>query len=108
MEEVIQHIDITILCGARSVEEQQELFRQGKSKLDGVNKMSKHNHLPSLAVDFSPYPVKWDSERFVAAAYFAKGIASQLGIKVRLGCDWNGDMVFSEGFFDGPHSELED
>ena len=107
MEEVIQHIDITILCGARSVEEQQELFRQGKSKLDGVNKMSKHNHLPSLAVDFSPYPVKWDRERFVAAAYFAKGIASQLGIKVRLGCDWNGAMVFSEGFFDGPHSELE-
>ena len=108
MEEVIQHIDITILCGARSVEEQQELFRQGKSKLDGVNKMSKHNHLPSLAVDFSPYPVKWDRERFGAAAYFAKGIASQLGIKVRLGCDWNGDMVFSEGFFDGPHIELED
>jgi len=109
MEEVIKHVDITILCGARSVEEQKELYRQGKSKLDGSpGKMSKHNHVPSLAVDFSPWKVRWERERFIAAAYFAKGIASQMGIKVRLGCDWNGDMVFSESFFDGPHIELED
>ena len=107
MLEVIKHIDITILCGHRSVEEQAELYRQGRSKLDGSpGKMSKHNHKPSLAVDFSPYPVRWDRERFVAAAYFAKGIASQMGISVRLGCDWNSDLVFSEGFFDGPHIEL--
>ena len=68
--------------------------------------MSNHNYKPSRAVDFSPYPVRWERERFIAAAYFAKGIASQMGIKVRLGCDWNGDLVFSESFFDGPHLEL--
>ena len=107
MLEVIKHIDITILCGHRSVEEQAELYRQGKSKLDGSpGKMSNHNCKPSRAVDFSPYPVRWERERFIAAAYFAKGIASQMGIKVRLGCDWNGDLVFSESFFDGPHLEL--
>jgi len=107
MEEVIRHVDITILCGARSVEEQKELYRQGKSKLDGVNKMSKHNHVPSLAVDFSPWKVRWERERFIAAAYFAKGIASQMGIKVRLGCDWNADLSFDKSeFFDGPHIEL--
>ena len=107
MLEVIKHIDITILCGYRSVDEQAELYRQGRSKLDGSpGRKSNHNHKPSLAVDFSPYPVKWERERFIAAAYFAKGIASQMGIDVRLGCDWNGDLVMSESFFDGPHLEL--
>ena len=107
MLEVIKHLDVTILCGHRSTDEQAELYRQGRSKLDGSpGKMSKHNHKPSLAVDFSPYPVKWDRDRFIAAAYFVKGIASQMGIEVRLGCDWNGDLVFSESFFDGPHIEL--
>lgn len=108
MEEVIKHIDITILCGARSVEEQKELFRQGKTKLDGSpGKMSKHNHIPSLAVDAAPYPIDWrDRERFIALSYYVRGVADQLGIGVRLGSDWNGDMVFSESFFDGPHIEL--
>ena len=108
MNEVIKHIDISILCGHRSVEEQAELFRQGRSKLDGSpGKMSKHNHKPSRAVDFSPYPVRWERERFIAAAHFAKGIASQLGIEVRLGCDWNADLSFDKSeFFDGPHLEL--
>jgi len=106
MEEVIKHIDITILCGARSVEEQQELFRQGRSKLDGINNLSKHNHVPSLACDISRFPVRWDRERFAACAYYVKATADQMGIKVRLGADWNGDMVFSESFFDGPHIEL--
>ena len=35
MLEVIKHIDVTVLEGHRSVERQAELFRQGKSKLDG-------------------------------------------------------------------------
>lgn len=110
MREVIKHIDITILCGHRSVEEQAELYRQGRSKLDGSpGRLSKHNHSPSLAVDFSAYPVRWERERFVAAAHFAKGIASQMGIKVRLGCDWNADLYFEKSeFFDGPHLELAD
>ena len=104
MNEVIKHIDISILCGHRSVEEQAELYREGRSKLDGsAGKKSKH----SLAVDFSPYPVRWERERFIAAAHFAKGIAAQLGIEVRLGCDWNSDLSFDKSeFFDGPHLEL--
>ena len=108
MNEVIKHIDISILCGHRDVEEQAELYRQGRSKLDGSpGKMSRHNHKPSLAVDFSPYPIRWERERFIAAAHFAKGIASQMGIKVRLGCDWNADLSFDKSeFFDGPHLEL--
>jgi len=69
--------------------------------------MSKHNHSPSMAVDFSPWPVSWrDRERWIAASYYVKATADQLGIKVRLGADWNGDMRFSESFFDAPHVEI--
>jgi len=108
MNEVIKHIDISILCGHRDVEEQAELYRQGRSKLDGSpGKMSRHNHKPSLAIDFSTYPIHWERERFIAAAHFAMGISSQMGIKVRLGCDWNADLSFDKSeFFDGPHLEL--
>lgn len=108
MEAVIKHVDITILCGHRTVEEQAELHSKGMTKLDGSpGKMSKHNYMPSKAVDFSPWPVDWqDRERWIAAAYYVKATADQLGIKVRLGADWNGDMRFSESFFDAPHVEL--
>jgi len=108
MDAVIKHIDITILCGHRSVEKQAELHSKGMTKLDGSpGKMSKHNHKPSLAVDFGPWPIDWrDRERWIAAAYYVKATADQLGIDVRLGADWNGDMRFSESFFDAPHVEI--
>ena len=108
MNEVIKHVDITVLEGHRTVDRQAELFSQGKSKLDGSpGKMSKHNYSPSRAVDVAPWPIDWqDRERFIACAYYIKATADQLGIKVRLGADWNGDMRFSESFFDAPHVEL--
>jgi peptidoglycan L-alanyl-D-glutamate endopeptidase CwlK len=50
--------DITVLCGWRGKEEQDEAFRRGTSKL--VWPKSKHNRMPySLAVDLAPYPVDW-------------------------------------------------
>ena len=110
MIEVIKQVDITVLEGFRSTDRQAELFRQGKSKLNGLpGKMSKHNYSPSKAVDVAPYPIDWqDRERFIACAYYIKATADQLGIKVRLGADWNGDMRFTESFFDAPHVELVD
>ena len=35
MDAVIEHIDITILCGHRSAKEQAELHSKGMTKLDG-------------------------------------------------------------------------
>ena len=50
--------DCTILEGLRSTDRQQELYRQGKSKLDGLSKRSKHQPSPvhgmSMAVDVAP------------------------------------------------------
>lgn len=106
---VIEHHDCTILEGARSDERQAELYRQGKSKLDGVTKRSKHQPVAgfSMAVDVAPYPIDWkDRERFIHFVGIVIGYADCMGIKIRVGADWNGDMRFTESFFDAPHFEL--
>ena len=56
--EVIKYYDISIISGFRTVEEQQKLFKQGSSKCDGVNKISKHQ--TGNAVDIVPYPINWE------------------------------------------------
>lgn len=105
-ELVIEHYDFSVLEGHRSGERQNELFRQGKSKLKAGQ--SKHNSLPSKAVDLAPYPIDWnDTRRFYFMAGLIKQAAHDIGIKVRLGADWDGDGLFSDqSFHDLPHVEL--
>jgi len=45
-EAVLKKADHTVLEGLRSDEQQFELYRQGKSTLDGVTKRSKHQGVP--------------------------------------------------------------
>lgn len=105
-DEVIKRYDCTIIQGHRSPEEQAELFRQGKSKLKAG--ASKHNNMPSLAVDVAPCPIDWnDKIKFYHFAGFVLGVASQMGIKLRWGGDWNSDNnLNNQTFFDLPHFEL--
>lgn len=103
---VIQNYDFTVLEGFRSNSRQDELFRQGKSKLQGGE--SKHNNSPSLAVDIVPYPIDWDDhKRFYLLAGMMFQAAAQLGIHLRWGGDWDGDWVHTDQtFHDLPHFEL--
>lgn len=105
-KEVGARMDITILCSHRTKEEQDAAFKAGNSKVQFPN--SKHNVLPSLAVDAAPYPMDWkDTRRFYFYAGYVKATAERLGIKVRLGCDWNGNLdVKDDNFQDVPHVEL--
>lgn len=107
-EEVIKHWDCTILEGHRDKGTQDEYFRTGKSKLKYPS--SKHNSIPSKAVDAVPYPIDWqDTERFRAFGGFVLGVAATLGIKLRWGGDWDGDKDFKDqSFIDMPHFELVD
>ena len=107
-DEVIKHVDCSILCGSRSKEEQEELYRTGKSKVRWPK--SKHNSLPSKAVDAVPYPIDWNNkERFYLFAGFVKGVAADMGIKIRLGADWDGDFnPRNQSFHDLPHFELDE
>ena len=106
-EEVIKHYDCTILEGHRTEDRQNELYSQGKSKVKFPN--SKHNSFPSLAVDAVPYPIDWDdTRRFYMFVGIVRGIASQLGINIRCGADWDGDLeVKDQNFHDLPHFEID-
>ena len=104
--EVIKHFDCTVTCGHRGEFEQNEAFRKGYSKLKFP--MSKHNNDPALAADVVPYPIDWkDTERMYCFGGFVKGIASQMGIDIRWGGDWDSDtQVKDQNFIDLPHFEL--
>lgn len=110
--EVIKRIDCTIIYGARSDYDQQKLFKEGKSKLDGVKNRSKHQTSKeqpfSLAVDAAPYPINWeDRSKFCYFAGIVLAKADSLGIKIRWGGDWNCDNdLKNQTFFDLPHFEL--
>jgi peptidoglycan L-alanyl-D-glutamate endopeptidase CwlK len=104
--EVIKHIDCTVLEGHRDKEAQDKAFHEGKSQTKWPN--SKHNSKPSMAVDVAPYPINWnDRERFYYFAGFVKATAVRMGINIRWGGDWDGDYDFrDQTFFDLPHFEL--
>lgn len=111
MEEAIKHRDFMIVYGHRSRDEQNKAFAEGKSKLKWPN--SKHNSLPSLAVDVAPYNsstrgIDWkDREAFAALAGFLMGIATMQGLKLRWGGDWDSDGATKDHtFVDLPHLEI--
>lgn len=105
-ERVVELYDCTILVGHRGKAEQNEAFRTGKSKLEWPN--SKHNDLPSLAVDVAPYPIDWyDKLRFYHFAGFVLGVAAEQGTRIRWGGDWDGDHdLTDQTFMDLVHFEI--
>lgn len=121
LAELIMIYDFSIIEGHRTLETQQQYFKDGKSKLDGINQKSKHQSLPSMAADIMPYKKgtnafsgdELDSRRFYMMMGMVKAIAHKLLIKgeithrVRFGLDWDGDDTFKDQtFHDLPHVEL--
>ena len=104
LDEVVKYYDITVIEGLRSQERQDELVREGKSK----TKFGKH--VTGEAVDIAPYPIDWNSrDDFHMLGGFVLGVASQLGINIRWGGDWNMNFEVDDNKFDDfPHFELTD
>ena len=104
--EVIKHVDCSILEGHRDKERQNQLYDEGKTKV--LYPKGRHNAFPSKAVDVVPYPVNWeDRERMTLFAGFVIGVANQMGIKLRWGGDWDQDFEVQDNMFDDfPHFEL--
>lgn len=101
--------DFTIITGARSKEEQDAAFAKGVSKVRWPN--SKHNTLPSAAVDVAPYPIDWkDINRFRVLAGYLMGVAAGMGIKLRSGMDWNQNWSEKDehGLRDFGHLEIRE
>ena len=105
--EVIKHVDCSVLEGHREKDRQNKLYEEGKTKVKYPN--GRHNRQPSSAVDVTPYPVDWeDRERQTLFAGFVIGVASQMGINLRWGGDWDQDFqVIDNRFDDFPHFELK-
>jgi peptidoglycan L-alanyl-D-glutamate endopeptidase CwlK len=104
--EVIKYYDCTIIEGARSQDRQEELYRQGLSKLHFPK--SKHNAQPlSLAVDVIPFPIDWsDSEQMLHFAGFVQGLGLYHGINIRWGGSWEGIGKLNKDYYKNPFNDL--
>lgn len=92
----------------RNEEKQNEMFSKKLSKVKWPN--SKHNKKPSQALDVCPLPIDWnDKNQFILFAGYVLGIASEMGIKIRWGGDFNRNFkINDESFLDMPHFELDE
>ena len=106
--EVIKHVDCSVLEGHRNKEMQDKYYEKGKTKVKYPK--GRHNSYPSLAADVTPYPVVWtDRERQTLFAGFVIGVAHGMGYKLRWGGDWNGNFNVKDNKFDDfPHFEVTD
>ncbi len=113
----ITNVDFGILEGERSIKKQQQYFKEGKSKIDGIKKKGKHNYSPSLAVDIYPYfnnGAKWDNEHLSYLSGIIHAVSEMLlksgkvTHKIRWGGNWDMDgiILLDQSFDDRPHFEL--
>ena len=102
LNKLIKIMDVTIIEGLRTQKRQDELVKKGASK----TKFSKH--IEGRAVDVAPYPIDWDDrERFHYMGGMLRGIAHEMGVKIRWGGDWDMDTKTKDNRFDDlPHFEI--
>jgi len=112
-ERVILHKDCTILYGHRNETDQNHFFNTGQSEVEWPD--SKHNALPSNAVDAAPWPIpkKWGEDnvkelvKFYEFAGIVKYEAARMDLKIRWGGDWDSDGDYTDQKFDDlVHFEL--
>lgn len=111
------NVDFGIACGRRTIEEQQELYAQGRTKegsivtnVDGFNVLSKHNENPSEAVDIYAWingKASWEDKPLCYIAGVIMSCAKELGVKLRWGGNWNsnGVIISDQNLKDLPHFE---
>ena len=115
----ITPIDFGISEGHRSLKKQQEYFKKGLSKIDGIAKKGKHNYNPSMAFDFYIYvpgkKLSYDEHHLTFVAGLFVAIAKMLKLEnkithdVRWGGNWDsdGEIIYDQTFQDLPHIELK-
>jgi len=97
---VIQYYDFTIVCGHREKGAQNKAYKNNKSTKKWPN--SRHNSLPSEAVDLAPWPIDWeDINEFCFLAGLIIAVGASYGIKIR----WGGRFEDLKG--DYGHFELK-
>lgn len=104
MQRVVKRYDITVLCGHRDQQDQDDAHTSGHSKVKWPS--SKHNAVPSLAVDVAPYPLNWKD----TAAFEAMGqVVLDEWLKMDAEDTSSWQLVWGKtfsGLVDYPHFEL--
>ena len=106
---VLKIKDHSIIKGHRGQVEQDKAYASGASELFWPN--GKHNGIPSKAIDVQTYPrpeteQKLKEEQLYLLGLYV-GIASEMGITLRSGADFDRDGQTTDStFFDGFHVEL--
>ena len=93
--------DLSVICGHRTEEEQNEAYEKGTSRAKFGQ--SKHNSFPSKAIDIIPLPLNWDvkDRRWQEMALNAMWCAGKLGFEIT----WGGSF---KSMVDLPHIELKE
>jgi len=105
MNACIEETDFSIICGTRGKKEQDAAYAAKLTKLKYPH--SKHNRLPSMAVDIAPYPIDWqDVQRFKDLAKIVLRKAKEMKIPIRWGGDFNCNGIEDDSFVDMPHYEI--
>ena len=104
-------VDFGIAEGNRSLERQKELFAKGLTTKDGVITFSKHNSMPSMAVDIFGWVNGKECYTVAVMCYLAgviQSCAAELNIPIRWGGNWDqdGEIITDQTFQDLPHFEL--
>ncbi len=103
----ISPIDFSITEGYRSRMKQKELYTNGKSKIDGENKLSKHQLGKAIDIicckEGYTEPLK---DIYIVVGLFI-AVASQLNIKIRVGALWEKSSTKDNDFVDAFHIELK-
>lgn len=104
MLRAIKSFDFSVVCGHRGEKEQNEAYAAGNSKLKWPN--SKHNKVPSEAVDIVPYPVHWeDTSQFEAMGHVVLQSWEEIPEEDRQGWELVWGKTF-KGLVDYPHFEI--
>lgn len=104
-------LDFAVICGHRNEADQNAAFNARPQRSKKRWPDSRHNTLPSKAVDVRPAspfnPEDWnDKLRFARILGFIEAVAIDLGIPVRFGHDWNQNgRSIDENFVDLGHIE---
>lgn len=102
-------MDISVIEGHREWARQDRYFILEKSKVRWPD--SKHNKMPSEAVDVAPYingKVSWNRLHCCVLAGIILACAAKRGIKLRWGGNWDmdGEPITDQDFQDLVHYEL--
>jgi peptidoglycan L-alanyl-D-glutamate endopeptidase CwlK len=113
----VSRVDFGIAEGHRSVEKQQEYFKAGKSRVDGIKIKGKHNYSPSQAFDIYGWvagKINYEKETMCYLAGLIVGVSEMLykdgktDHKLRWGGNWDKDGIIlkDQSFDDMPHFEI--